>query len=119
MGNPKEDAKHVAGAATSNAHPAGSSNPQELAVTAAKDHQNGSASGIDAQAGVNAAAGVIQRKAEENIDQESKDKAKAKRDEYRARVKDYFSKKVPQERRDQTVWRLKVCLSGSLPTGLV
>ena len=119
MGNPKEDAKHVAGAATSNAHPTGSSNPQELAVTAAKDHQNGSASGIDAQAGVNAAAGVIQRKAEENIDQESKDKAKAKRDEYRARVKDYFSKKVPQERRDQTVWRLKVCLSGSLPTGLV
>ncbi|KAK1751636.1 hypothetical protein QBC47DRAFT_433602 [Echria macrotheca] len=106
-GDAREDAKHVANAATANAHPSGSSDPKDLAAIAAQDRQNGTASGVNAQAGLNAATNVIQQKVDENVDDDTKEKARAKREEYRARVKEYFNKKVPQERREQTIWRLK------------
>ncbi|KAK5664336.1 hypothetical protein OQA88_558 [Cercophora sp. LCS_1] len=106
-GDPKKDAQDVANQATSQAHPTGSSDPHSLAATAVPDHQTGAASGVNAQAGANAALNVAQKKLDENLDDETREKAKAKRDEYRARVKEYFNKKVPQERRDQTIWRLK------------
>jgi len=97
-GDVKEDGKAVLGDGVATANPNGSSNPQNLAATP---------SGINAQGGVSAAAGTLQSKVDQNVDQETKDKAKAKKEEYRARVKEYFSKKVPQDRRDQTIWRLK------------
>lgn len=40
--------------------------------------------------------------------EKAKQASKQKAEEYRARTKDYLSKKMPQERRDQTIWRLKV-----------
>lgn len=107
-GNPKEDAKAAATAGTSHAHPSGSSNPRDLASTAAHEGRTGGSTGIDAQGGAYAAANTFQQKIDENMDDETKDKAKAKKDEYRARLKDYFNRKMPQERRDQAVWRLKV-----------
>ena len=108
-GDPKEDAKAAASQATSAAHPTGSSDPRDLASTAARDRQQGTDSGIDAQKGISNAASTLQDRVDANLDDETKEKARAKRDEYRARAKQYFSQKVPQERRDQTVWRLKVC----------
>lgn len=39
---------------------------------------------------------------------EAKEASRKKAEEYRARLKEYMSKKMPQERREQTVWRLKV-----------
>lgn len=98
-GNPKEDAKAAATQGTSTAHPSGSSNPQDLA---------GAPSGLDAQAGAYSAANTLQQKVDENVDDETKEKARAKKEEYRARAKEYLRKKMPQERRDQTIWRLKV-----------
>ncbi|KAL7626096.1 hypothetical protein AAE478_002866 [Parahypoxylon ruwenzoriense] len=44
---------------------------------------------------------------ESNVDPEARESAKKKTAEYRARTKEYLSKKVPEERRDQTIWRLK------------
>lgn len=89
-GNPKEDAK-------------------DAAAQGASVAQNGGAgtSTDNAQSGTYAAANTLQQKADENIDQETKDKAKDKKEEYRRRAKEYLQKKMPQDRRDQTIWRLK------------
>lgn len=110
-GNPKEDARVAAAEGTSTAHPTGSSNPRDLAATTAQDRMNGGSSGVNAVGGAVNAAGTLRQRADENIDQETKDMARAKNEEYRARTRQYFSRKMPQERRDQTVWRLKVCQS--------
>lgn len=106
-GNPKEDGKAAIADGAANAHPSGSSDPRDLAATAAHERQTGTSTGLNAQSGAHAAADTLQQKFDENLDQETKEKAQAKKDEYRARAKEYFSKKMPQERRDQTVWRLK------------
>ncbi|KAL0473635.1 hypothetical protein QR685DRAFT_569668 [Neurospora intermedia] len=106
-GDPKEDAKHVLGEATSAAHPDGSANPRDLANTAAHDGRTGASSGIDAEKGLSSAANTAQRKLDQNLDDETKEKAKKKKEEYKARTREYFNKKVPQERREQTIWRLK------------
>ncbi|KAK3692166.1 hypothetical protein B0T22DRAFT_5924 [Podospora appendiculata] len=106
-GDPKEDAKAAVSQGTSTAHPAGSSDPRDLASSAANDRQTGMASGVDAQRGASAAADTFQQRVGANIDPEAKEKARKKAEEYRARTKEYLSKKVPQERREQTIWRLK------------
>lgn len=50
-GDPKTDARAVAENATSAAHPSGSTDPQNLASTAARDQQQGTSSGVDARSG--------------------------------------------------------------------
>jgi len=90
-GNPKEDAKDVAAHGTSVAQNGGA----------------GTSTEVNAQSGAQAAAGTLQQKAEENFDDETKDKARAKKEEYRGRAREYLKKKMPQDRRDQTIWRLK------------
>lgn len=50
-----------------------------------------------------AGANHVQETVSANVDPETKDKAK----EYRSRTTQYVKDKVPQERRDQTIWRLK------------
>ena len=44
-----------------------------------------------------------QQRADEDIPDEAKDRTK----EYYGKTKDYLSSKITQERRDQTIWRLK------------
>src|SRR4051812_13199789 len=53
-GSPKEDAKAAAHTGAANAHPSGSTDPRDLAATAAHDRQTGASSGVNAQAGVSA-----------------------------------------------------------------
>ncbi|KAK4231477.1 hypothetical protein QBC38DRAFT_223649 [Podospora fimiseda] len=106
-GNPKEDAKAAATQGVSAAHPSGSTDPADLASTAAHDQRTGASSGVNAAGGAQAAANTLQSKVDANLDDETKDKIKARREEYHARAKKYFQRKMPQERRDQTVWRLK------------
>ena len=107
-GNPKEDVRAAASEGASGAHPSGSSDPRDLAATAAHDRQTGASSGLNATGGVATAKDALKRNVNENVDDETKEKARARRDEYRERTRNYFSRKVPQERRDQTIWRLKV-----------
>lgn len=79
-GNPKKDAKDVADATTAKADKA-------AAQQAAKD--------------------VAKAKAQENVDDETKQKIKKRNEEYRRKATDYFNKKMPQERKDQFIFRLK------------
>jgi len=97
-GDPKEDAKEAAAQGTS----------------AAQNGGAGTSTGVDAHSGAYAAANTLQQKADGNVDEEAKEKAeeakeiaRKKKEEYRARAKEYLKKKMPQDRRDQTIWRLK------------
>lgn len=98
-GNPKEDVKAAVSEGTSEAQATGSSDAQDPATTTAAGQQAGG--------GVAATTDALRSNVSENVDAETKEKARSRREEYRERAKNYFSRKIPQERRDQTVWRLK------------
>ena len=82
----KKDADDAAQAATG-------TNDPNAAATTAKQGQS------DPKAGAKAA--------KENISGRIKDEDKERMREYRARTQDYFKGKFPQERKDQTILRLK------------
>jgi hypothetical protein len=46
---------------------------------------------------------TLKDRADTNIDDKTKDAARAKKEQ----TKQYLSKKMPEERRDQIIWRLK------------
>jgi hypothetical protein len=98
----KSDLKEVAGDASQAAHPQGSRDPTDTAALAAQDQQNNQSSGVDATSGINAAASTLNNKIDQNMP-ETKNKTK----EYNARTKNYLKGKMPKERREQTIWRLK------------
>ncbi|KAF6806369.1 hypothetical protein CSOJ01_08864 [Colletotrichum sojae] len=106
-GSPADDAREVINAGTQSAHPQGQQSPQNLAATAARDQTQGTNSGVNAQNGIEAARNVLEKKYNENVDDETREKARQRNEEYRRRTKEYFNKKMPQERKDQTIWRLK------------
>ncbi|KAK7737810.1 hypothetical protein SLS53_006430 [Cytospora paraplurivora] len=97
--NPTGDARDVASNAARNA--------KQENVSRSGD------SGVHVGAGIEAAKQTAQQKSGRSGEdvQETKEAAKEaasrRTDEYRARTKDYLKEKVPQERRDQTIWRLK------------
>lgn len=87
-GDPKKDAQDVAGTTSSAARgPDGSIDPSS-----------------GAQAAANQISSRIPDEKKENVKQTAKETAAA----YRARTKEYLSKKMPEERRERTIWRLKV-----------
>ena len=57
----------------------------------------------DSQASALAGASTLKDRASANIPEDQKDKAR----ESREKTKNYLSKKMPEERREQTIWRLK------------
>lgn len=66
------------------------------------------------QAGASRAADRLTSKADQNTDeetkqqaQEAKDKALEAKEAAKEKTKNYLSKKMPKERREQTIWRLK------------
>ncbi|KAI1114555.1 hypothetical protein F5Y14DRAFT_413688 [Nemania sp. NC0429] len=62
---------------------------------------------MDPRAGVQAGTGAVSDTINANISDEDREAAKTTAAEYRRRAREYLKKKVPQERREQTVWRLK------------
>ncbi len=82
---------------------AAESTPQDQAASSLGPGDPSTAAGPHRQADASSGADVTG-----SVDNRSKYKVEAKREEYRERAKHYFSRKMPQERRDQTVWRLKV-----------
>lgn len=62
---------------------------------------------VDTHAGASQGINHLQSQASANIDDETKDKARNKKDEYRDRSNQYLKEKFPEERRDQAIWRLK------------
>lgn len=79
----------------------------ENAATAAQDPSTDS--GVNVAAGVDAAKQTAHEKTgiTEQDAAEAKQAANKRAAEYRAKTLEYLKKKVPQERREQTIWRLK------------
>lgn len=63
---------------------------------------------MDLQAGARADTGAVSDTINANISDEDREAAKTTAAEYRRQAREYLKKKVPEERREQTVWRLKV-----------
>ena len=99
----KKEAKDAAGDATQAAHPSGSRDPADAADLAAQDQQQGTSSGMDAQTGAKTGAKNLQNKFSQNMSEDDKEKAR----QYRERTREYFKGKMPKERREQIIWRLK------------
>lgn len=99
----KKDVEQVGRDATQAAHPAGSRDPTDAAALAQQEADQGGSSGLDAKAGANAGAQAAKAKTWDQMSEEDRQKVR----EYRAKTKEYFQKKVPKERREQIVFRLK------------
>lgn len=63
---------------------------------------------LDPQAGFQAGTGAVSQQIDANVSDEDRETAKKAAAEYRRRAREYLNRKVPQERREATVWRLKV-----------
>lgn len=89
--DPQQDAQQVA----------------DNASTAAQDPNTDS--GVNVAAGLDAAKQSAQEKTgvTEQEAAEAKQAANKRAAEYRAKTLEYLKKKIPQERREQTIWRLK------------
>ena len=99
----KKDVDEAAGDAVATAHPEGSRDPADAAAIAANDQQQGTASGVNAQAGAQAGTDSLKNR----IDPETKEQGQNKTRELRERTQNYMRTKMPKERREQTIWRLK------------
>lgn len=103
----RDDVKNAAGDATQSAHPSGSRDPADAANLAARDHQHGTDSGLDGYGGLKTGAQNLRDQASKNIPDETKDRAHGIEERTRNKSRGYLKDKLPQERRDQTVYRLK------------
>ncbi|TQV94629.1 hypothetical protein V2A60_005654 [Cordyceps javanica] len=89
-GNAKKDAQDVADSARAAAAPA-----------------TGDARDANVSAGHEAAKSTLQQKLDKNVDPETQENIKAKNAEQRRKAREYFNKKMPTERKDQIIFRLK------------
>jgi hypothetical protein len=98
-----DDLRDAAGEANAAAHPSGSRDPADTAALASQDQQRGTSSGVDAQSGAQAGTETLRQRASDNVPEETKEEARTKKE----RTQRYLSSKMPQERREQTIWRLR------------
>ena len=99
----RSDVQNAAGDATQSAHPSGSRDPADAAMLEAESRDQGNDSGMDPQAGANTAMSNLRGQASANVPDETKDKARNARE----RTNNYLREKLPKERREQTIFRLK------------
>ncbi len=102
-----QDLRDAAGDATETAHPDGSRDPADVARQGARDQYYGNNSGVDAASGVQSGISTLKDRASNNIDDDTKDKIKDTKNATQERTKNYLKQKMPEDRRDQTIWRLK------------
>ena len=81
----------------------GSTDPVDTANAIA----NGNVDKADVAAGATTGARNLKEQASANVPEDTKERAQAKRHQLSQSTKNYLSGKMPQERREQTVWRLK------------
>jgi len=98
-----DDLREAAGNASERANPDGSRDPADSAQYAQRDQEHGTSSGVDAQGGVRAGISTLKDRADQNIPEETKDQARERKE----RTRKYLQEKMPEERRDQTIWRLR------------
>jgi hypothetical protein len=102
-----QELRDAAGDAAETAHPDGSRDPADVARQGARDQYHGTASGVDATSGIQSGISTLNDRASNNIDDDTKDKIKDTKNATQERAKNYLRQKMPEERRDQTIWRLK------------
>jgi hypothetical protein len=103
----RQDVKDAAGDATQTAHPGDSRDPAEAARLAAQDQYHGNSSGLDAASGAQQGISTLKDRASNNIDDDTKQRAQDVKENTQTRSKNYLKQKMPEERREQTIWRLK------------
>jgi hypothetical protein len=91
-----QDVRDTAGDATETAHPDGS-----------RDEYHGADSGVDAAAGVQSGIGTLKDRGSDNVDDDTKNRVTDTKNTTQERTKNYLKQKMPEERRDQAIWRLK------------
>lgn len=96
-------AQDAAGDASAAAHPEGSRDIADTVARAQQAHEEGRDSAVDVGSGAQAGASTLRQRVSENIPDETKESARARKE----RTKQYLSNKMPQERREQTIWRLR------------
>ena len=99
----RDDAQNALGDATQNAHPSGARDPVETAALAGQEQRYDQDQGVDAQGGAKQGLSTLGSNASENIPDETKDRAR----DTKNRGLDYVKTKLPKERREQSIWRLK------------
>ncbi|PWW79590.1 hypothetical protein C7212DRAFT_170056 [Tuber magnatum] len=97
------DVREAVGDAAQVADPHGSRDPRDAVARASSDQRSGTASGVDASSGIRAGAEGLHQRAEENVPEEQKQRVR----EYRERTSNYMQNKMPQERREHVIFRLK------------
>ncbi|KFY11984.1 hypothetical protein V492_04160 [Pseudogymnoascus sp. VKM F-4246] len=103
----KQDVRDAAGNATQSAHPAGSRDPEDVARLAAQDRAQGDNSGVDAYSGAQQGLDTLRGRASDNVPEETKDKARQTKEITKEKTRQYLQSKMPEGRREQTIWRLK------------
>jgi hypothetical protein len=95
----KSDLKEHAKDINQAANPDGSRDPQHTTELGAHEGQTGQSTGINARGALETA----KQKVDANTSEEDKNMARARRDQ----MNNYLKGKMPEERREQTIWRLK------------
>jgi len=99
----RDEARQAVGNTTQAADPNGSRDPRETANKAAQDQRHGTNNGVDARSGVKAGVDTLRDHMRENIPDEHQDRAKRQW----GSTKNYFGDKLNEDRRKQTIYRLK------------
>jgi len=100
----KKEVMNAKNEGLANAHPDGSTDPRDHADLVANDAQNNNTSGLDAVQGAKTAVNTLKDQSDTNG---TATDAKNRTKEYNARTQNYLKGKMPKERREQTIWRLK------------
>ena len=103
----RDDLRDAAGNATQTANPTGSRDPKEAANVGAQNAANGGNTGVNAQGGIKEGINTLRNRADQNVDDETKEKARRAKEAQKEKARQYMNSKMPQERREQTIWRLK------------
>lgn len=96
-------ASDAVGDASAVAHPEGSRDPGDTASRIREDKQRGRDSAVDVGDGMQAGAATLRQRTAQNVPEGTKESTQRNMD----RAKHYLSAKMPPERREQTIWRLR------------
>lgn len=99
----RDEARDATHNATQAAHPDDSADPRDAARHVAQDQRYGTNSGVDAKGGLNTAMDQFKDRVNQNVPDEHQDRAKRQW----GQAKDYWGDKMPEDRRRQTIYRMK------------
>ena len=98
-----EATRDAAGDATAMTHPHGSHDPRNIASLVGEDKQRERDSAVDIGDGMQAGATTLWQRASQNVPERTKESTRANKE----RAQHYLSTKMPPERREQIIWRLR------------